>query len=258
MARTNPAMTTDTSNQNHTNEKPTPVTMGFCDENLAFRLSKRSWINRRFNSCSLRWQKWIISVVFFWQSFFPNLKYYLIPILSFVSIPCFILLIFLYRTKISNTGLNDCATVLAILTALITAWQFICRRKMETLQKLNERFLETPSCQVVIKHLISEEKGSSEEKRPDEKDIEIFYRFFEELELAIRKGVVSSKNAFDLFAYYAMIGLYLPDRLLPEYPESEFWVLLQSFERRMSTKYKFYYTLTYKQSHKHKHNTNSK
>lgn len=26
MAQTNPAMTTDTSNQNHTNEKPTPVT----------------------------------------------------------------------------------------------------------------------------------------------------------------------------------------------------------------------------------------
>lgn len=250
MARTNPAMNPDTSIPKAQKEKPTPVTMGFCDETLRFRLSKHLWLNYVFNSFSLRWQKRIISVVFFWQNFFPNLKFYFIPLLSAVYCALIILLIIYYRAEIITTGRNVLELSLVLLTSLITVWQFISRKKMETLQELNTRFIESHSYNDIINYLISQENGTSQSDPINENSIELFYRFFEELELAIRKGVVSSKNAFDLFAYYAMIGLYLPNGLLKEYRYSESWALLKSFERRMSTKYKFYYTLSYKQSHK--------
>ena len=68
--------------------------------------------------------------------------------------------------------------------------------------------------------------------RPTDYEIEFYYRFFEELELSAEKGLISRYVIFNLFAYYALIGLEMG--ILKEYKSANSgWEILKRFNSIM-------------------------
>lgn len=64
-------------------------------------------------------------------------------------------------------------------------------------------------------------------------EIELFNRFYEEIELAIKRGLLKTKDVEQLFAYYAIDGTYTY-LLVDLYDEGDNWTLLRSFLNRVS------------------------
>ncbi len=137
-------------------------------------------------------------------------------------------------------GITTIGSVLvAIISASVAYSTYGTGIKMKTLSSYNERFCKDECIKNVTEKLankISDRETSNDYDHSSDAvdltyDEEIFYRFFEELELNIEKGILKRKDVYNLFAYYALEGIN-NHRLYPkDYPEN--WRLLEKFIKCM-------------------------
>lgn len=126
----------------------------------------------------------------------------------------------------------ECISAVATVATAAVAWIALIytmieyhshkeREQATTLAKYNERYATDPNIQKVVNYLlwkIDNEQfattpintldygGSSEEDiKPTKNQIELFMRFFEELEVSIEAGRLDRDVANNLFAYYAKV-----------------------------------------------------
>lgn len=119
----------------------------------------------------------------------------------------------------------------AIIGAIIPYRNFITDKKMQTLSEYNRRFTESKVMRKVTIKIESIEYNNSDIITGLHLDEELFYRFFEEIELNIERGILKSRDVYNLFAYYALDGI-INKKLIPyDYPQ--YWQLLKKFIYRM-------------------------
>ena len=131
-----------------------------------------------------------------------------------------------------------------LITAAVTYSSHSRDVKMRTLADYNKRFSESYFIKDITLDMINTINSAEHEYcmvrfskycMKYEYELELFYRFFEELELNIEKGILKRKDVYNLFAYYAMYGIESPIFKPSEYPEN--WILLKNFEIRMKPLY---------------------
>lgn len=127
--------------------------------------------------------------------------------------------------SILNICLDSLSTIATIATAVVAyqALQFTkkeyClhkeREKAVTLSQYNERYTTDPNIQKVVNYLLWKSDSAPEDKnidyggrteeelRPTKNQVELFMRFFEEVEVSIEAGRLDRDVVNDLFAYYA-------------------------------------------------------
>ncbi len=132
------------------------------------------------------------------------------------------------------------------LTTLIPAawliYSFITNYHVKILSEYNAKFYSLrciyKTTDKIQQLLNSDKNGTRETAKLDSTD-EAFYRFFEEMELCIKRGSLKSLDVFHLFAYYALAGI-LESVLKPEDFDKGNWELLRRFVARMKPLYDFY------------------
>ena len=77
------------------------------------------------------------------------------------------------------------------------------KEQAQALSKFNERYSSDKNIEIVVKYLIGEREGA-EVVIPTTYQLELFLRFFEELEYAISQKMLDEKHTFDMFSYYAL------------------------------------------------------
>ena len=97
--------------------------------------------------------------------------------------------------------------VVTIISLIIAFWQYsLYKRQMriEQLSKYSARFCKNSSTIALAKYLNSADDGklTDKEKIPDNYDIEIFMRYFEELELLIRAKSIDEKLVSYMYSHY--------------------------------------------------------
>ena len=120
------------------------------------------------------------------------------------------------------------------------------REKAATLAKYNERYATDPNIQKVTNYLLwrsdNQTLGVKPDKvlyggkdeddiKPTKNQVELFMRFYEELQLAIDAGRIDVDSANNLFAYYAHELPRIGNDLLPEdyNPNEGMWRNFQRF-----------------------------
>ena len=128
-----------------------------------------------------------------------------------------------------------------MLSAIVAFVTYDGNRKMETLASYNERFCMNEIIKNITKIIDKRiaEKGSNNHSVTCDTSVvfdqqkEMFYRFFEELELNIQKGILKKRDVYNLFAYYALEGICKNLLPLSDYPNN--WRLLERFIKRMES-----------------------
>ena len=133
--------------------------------------------------------------------------------------------------------------------------------KTTTLFKYNERYANSPAIQKVVNYLLWRSDGSpymeskwplpcqkridptlyggeSEAQiKPTKNQVELFMWFYEELQTAIKLGLLDLEDAKNLFAYYAHLLVNIGVDLLPvDYPDGKTWCYFQDFIRQTKEK----------------------
>ena len=106
---------------------------------------------------------------------------------------------------------SDFATAFVALFALVvTYYEYLNHKDInqaQVLSEYNQRYSNDPNIVKVVKYLnYNDEGGYINNLHPDQPsnyEVEMFMRFFEELELQIEKGRLSEKDVCNLFTYYA-------------------------------------------------------
>lgn len=149
------------------------------------------------------------------------------------------------------------ATSVGVIYAIIEYRAHKKREKTATLLKYNERYANDPVIQKVANYLLWRSDGSpylkrlpfnckkqidttlyegeSEEQiKPTKYQVELFMRFYEELQTAINLELLDMKDVKNLFAYYALLLVDIGIDLLPvDYPDGETWCDFQDFIKQM-------------------------
>lgn len=179
------------------------------------------------------------------QNSFDYLKF----IASIIVIAASLVLLSLYITYpwsfalFKEEKLSDIIMILlAGITLVLTIWEYLNHRKRikaEVLGQYNKRYSEDEHINKVVPFLISD---IMKEKivKVSVHDVEMFMRFFEEIELQIEIDRLDAESVYDLFSYYA---LYLDSRhslleslTIDDYIE-ENWKLYLKFVNRMALIY---------------------
>lgn len=129
--------------------------------------------------------------------------------------------------------------------------------KTTTLLKYNERYANDPIIQKVVNYLLWRSDGSPYLRRwpfkwqkridatlyggesevqikPTKSQVELFMRFYEELQNSIKLGLLDKTDVKNLFAYYALQLVNIGVDLLPvDYPDGETWCDFQDFIKQM-------------------------
>lgn len=148
---------------------------------------------------------------------------------------------FHYLTDMKYDELCDIIGIVIAVSALLVAYkEYLGHKqnsKIEVFSKLNKVFVTDKNIQSVILYL--NQKDSKVE--PTVNEIELFFRFFEEIDVYLEQGLLDIKVADELFAFYCME--FFKDnpsedyrRLLDkiEYDKYEnTWSHLQSFIQRI-------------------------
>lgn len=121
----------------------------------------------------------------------------------------------------------------AIIVAVFEYHQLKEKRKSELYSEFNRRYLsDEKNIQPVIRYISHLYKDAP---KPKGYQIELFLRFFEELDVYLKKKVLDEETTCHLFAYYCM-EIFKPEWsfLLEEidYHNDE-WPLLNDFIERM-------------------------
>jgi len=128
--------------------------------------------------------------------------------------------------------------VIAIISLLVSFCQYKLHKrqlKTELLSKYCVRYSVNQEISSVVKYLEKEEglnlkKGG---EMPDDHEVEMFMRFFEEIELLIRSNSIDEKVVSYMFYFY----LQTFDKLKDNWPNidygSEDWKVFHEFNARM-------------------------
>ena len=129
--------------------------------------------------------------------------------------------------------------LLASGTLILTIWEYLNHRKRikaEVLGLYNERYSKDQHVNIVVPFLIADIMGLKV-KKPSVHHVEMFMRFFEEIELQIEKGRLNEKSVYDLFSYYALYFDNRPELInllcIDDYSK-ENWGLYMKFVNRMA------------------------
>lgn len=133
-------------------------------------------------------------------------------------------------------------TLLAsLLTASIATAAFIYTKKeyrlhiereqSQTLSKFNERYCADKNIEAVVKYLIGKRDGATV-AMPTTYQLELFLRFYEELEYALSKKMLDENLIFEMFSYYALAAYYSEEFML-KYLDENCWNRFLAFVGRM-------------------------
>ena len=176
-------------------------------------------LNREQQSVNCRvwgvcWQKFIMNTsTNSIKSLFGIIYYAIIALFVIISIMaglCCAQLLY------PNERIGDYANVITAIVSLfafIVAWTEYHSRldsmKAQVFSEYNKRFSEDPYIVKVVKYLnyidLDGTLNNPHQEIPSNYDVEMFMRFFEELELQIQYGRLNEKDVLDLFVYYAKI-----------------------------------------------------
>lgn len=148
---------------------------------------------------------------------------------------------FLYGGKDSYPIIGS--VTVAIIGALGAYITYDNNVKMKTLSYYNEQYRNDENIHAVVMKIDrilsnadNDESNTSKDEVEHNQKVEMFYRFFEELELNIQKGILKRRDVYNLFAYYALEGI-INNKLRPcDYPKQ--WCLLKSFVTKMEPLFK--------------------
>lgn len=112
--------------------------------------------------------------------------------------------------------------------------------RISVLGQYNERYSTSPEINRVIAFLIDKTNNNSACVQETDKELaaatirdrELFMRFFGELQIAIRKGLVDQKYAKVMFGYYAVEAANLGKEFVDDYDEP-YWSLFREFAESM-------------------------
>lgn len=159
-----------------------------------------------------------------------------IPILFHIDLTC--------ATSACGDILSCLANWVTAITAIV-AFYLSCkeysnhlkRERANVLSRFNERYSDDVSIKKVICHInaIAYNTNSNAENRekPEVYDIEMFMRFFEELEYSIQSDNLDKKIVRDLFGFYPLLASERKDFLYEE-DDKENWKLFNHFVKRMN------------------------
>lgn len=126
----------------------------------------------------------------------------------------------------------------AITSLIVSYWQYKLHRKQmktELLSKYFPRYSMDPNISAVVKYLEKEEGLAHKNtvSEPDDHEVEMFMRFFEELELLIRANSIDEKVVSYMFFHYVQTFNRLKDKWKNVEYDSEEWKLFHDFFARM-------------------------
>lgn len=127
------------------------------------------------------------------------------------------------------------AALFAIIVAFFEYKQLKGRRKSELFSELNKRYLaDEKNIQPVIRYLSHLHPNAPV---PEGYQIELFLRFFEEIDVYLKEEALDEETTYHLFAYYCL-EIFKPEfiSLLEgiNFQEEE-WPLLSDFLERMKS-----------------------
>lgn len=128
--------------------------------------------------------------------------------------------------------------LVAIISSAISYRQFKLHRKQmkaELLSKYSARYCIDPDIKSVVKFLEQQEGLvlHKQADKPDDHEVEMFMRFFEELELLIRAKSIDENVASYMFFYYLQTFSKIKDNWKNIDYESEDWKIFHEFIERM-------------------------
>lgn len=97
--------------------------------------------------------------------------------------------------------------ILAITTLFCTFMEYSHHRKREkadVLGQYNERYSRDEHVNSVVNYLVCYKDNMTPKDRPCLHDVEMFMRFFEEMEIQIKEDRLDERYVYDLFSYYAI------------------------------------------------------
>ena len=98
-------------------------------------------------------------------------------------------------------------TIFAAGTIFLTFTEYLAHRKREKAEVLsvyNDRYTRDSYIKLVSKYIISKMDENEKAIHPSIHDVEMFMRFFEELEIQLTQKRIEEEHVFTLFAYYAI------------------------------------------------------
>lgn len=126
----------------------------------------------------------------------------------------------------------------ALVLSIIEYRKYRKREKVELLNKYNERYCNNSVIQKVVKSLSTraypKEFGQIELESVTPNDIELFLRFFEEIQQSIKAESLDKDCVRETLAFYALLAY--EDRRFKNYinQEPHNWTLFMSFIRTMN------------------------
>ena len=130
----------------------------------------------------------------------------------------------------------------ALVVSIVEYRNHIKREKAKTLSNFNERYVNDKSIERVTKLLTKYlDDGENNEEKDDIKkqfsqlelyDIEMFIRFFEEVEYAIEAGALDEKEIRYMFAYYALAAA--ETKPVKKEITTDDWYVFKHFVSRMN------------------------
>ena len=128
--------------------------------------------------------------------------------------------------------------IIAIISLIVSYYQYRLNRKQlrtELLTSYNARYSSDEDIKKVVKYLEQEEGLHLREKaeEPDEHEVEMFMRFFEELELLIVANAIDEKIVSYMFFYYLQAFEKQKDKWKNIGYEDNEWKVFHKFMDRM-------------------------
>ena len=146
----------------------------------------------------------------------------------------FVIIVFICYNyfNVTEIGFEICKLLIAIVSIVYVYKEYEQHKRQEKTQVLssyNERLCNDKNIKIVTEYLIKED----EKKMPTLYEIELFMRFFEELEISIQSGLLDENIACKMFSYYA-IAFSQETNLkgkIKDYDEE--WVYFNNFIKRL-------------------------
>ena len=147
-----------------------------------------------------------------WHILLSNIVYYtiLVILLIIIVLAAYCIAKLIWPELHLGSFAEVTTAIVAILAFIISISEYYIgkdSKQAQVLSEYNKRYSEDPNIVKVVKYLnyIHENGTINNPHRevPSNYEVEMFMRFFEELELQIEKGRLSRKDVCNLFTYYA-------------------------------------------------------
>lgn len=111
---------------------------------------------------------------------------------------------------------NIITMAIACVTLVMTLWEYLKHRdrvKAEVLGQYNERYSRDEHINKVVPFLIADIMNRKV-VAPSVHNVEMFMRFFEEMELQIEKDRLDAESVYKLFSYHIMLYTLIQNQIL--------------------------------------------